>query len=202
MDEHLIAAARAVKRRRRLAFPTLWLFTDSKRLPDPLPAIAALPRGISGVVFRHDGAAGRADLGRRIAALCRVRGIALVVAGTRAGDWRLAAALHAGVHLRGGAMPRTRYRGPIVTASAHGRADLIAAARAGVDLVFLSPAFVTASHPGAAPLGAVRWAGLARRSKIPVLALGGLDGRKQRRLGVFCAGTGAIGALSCREKIV
>lgn len=192
MDEYLIGAARAVKRRRKPPYPTLWLFTDAGRLADPLPAIALLPRGIGGVVFRHDGAPNRAALGRLVAALCRGRGIPLIVAG----DWRLAAALRAGVHLRGGAKIRSAYRGALVTASAHGRTELIAAARAGADLVFLSPAFATASHPGARPLGAVRWAGLARTSPVPVLALGGIGRRAQHRLGAACAGIGAIGALS------
>ena len=151
-----------------------------------------ISRGVSGVVFRHDGAHYRAALASRIAAFCRARGIALVIAG----DWRLAAALRAGLHLRGGEKIRSTYRGPLVTASAHGRAQLIAAARAGADLVFLSPAFATASHPGTRPLGPVRWAGMARSSPIPVMGLGGITGRAQYRLGASCAGIGAIEALS------
>lgn len=200
MDQQLISQTRAVKRRRRAHHPTLWLFTDTQRLSDPLAAIARLPRGISGVVFRHDCAPGRAALAKAVARLCRSRRIALVIAG----DWRLAAACHAGSHLRcGRAEPmrdrvrdRVRYRGAVTTASAHGRTQIIAAGRNGAAILFLSPAFTTASHEGAAPLGGVRWAAAAKSSRIPVLALGGVTGRSLRRLGRDCAGAGAIAALS------
>jgi thiamine-phosphate pyrophosphorylase len=152
MDERLVAWARAVKARQAKispgrALPVLWLFTDEVRLPDPSDAVARLPRGLCGVVLRHDGVADRAALARRLARLCRARRNLLVVAG----DWRLAVALRAGVHLRGGRrQPMSRCL--VNTASAHGVAELVAARRAGVALVFLSPAFATLSHPGAAGL--------------------------------------------------
>ncbi len=101
MDRKLLARARAVKAARRSSVP-LWLFTDARRLPDPLAAAARLPRGLAGVVLRHDGEPGRAALGRALARLCRRRRLALVVAG----DVRLAAALGAGVHLRNGMLAR------------------------------------------------------------------------------------------------
>ena len=106
MDERLVAWARAVKsrqrrkgaagrrgavavHRRRAGWPTRW--RRRRRLP----------RGLCGVVLRDDAAPGRAALGRALARLCRARGLALSVAG----DWRLAAALGAGLHLRGGRRP-------------------------------------------------------------------------------------------------
>lgn len=171
--------------------PVLWLFTDAVRMPDPLPAVALLPRGW-GVVFRHDGHPGRAALARQVARLCRVRRLALVVAG----DARLAAAAGAGQHLRGGRRltgPRVG-RGRLVTSSAHGRADLVRAARAGASLAFLSPLFPTASHPGKPALGAVRWAALLRTCRCPALALGGVAGRTARRVPPGAAGAGVIGA--------
>jgi thiamine-phosphate pyrophosphorylase len=195
MDDRLVAWGRQVKRRasRRGAggLPALWLFTDARRLPDPLPALLRLPRG-AGVVFRHDGVAGRASLGRRVARTCRARGLVLVVAG----DWRLAAALGAGLHLRAGRRPGGGRARGVVTSSAHSVAEMVRARRAGASLAFLSPAFPTASHPGAAGLGAARWAGMARRAGLPVAALGGIDGRRVRRLGRACAAAGAIGALA------
>ncbi len=173
--------------------PPLWLFTDGGRLPDPRAAVAALPRGLCGVVFRHDGVPERAMLGRELAALCRTRRLALVVAG----DVRLARALGAGVHLRGGrrpgvlVLPRRRW----ITSSAHGPAELRRARLAGADAAFLSPAFATASHPGARPLGAVRWARAAHGARLPVLALGGITAATARALPCPpCAGAGAIGA--------
>ncbi len=176
--------------------PALWLFTDAARLADPRQAVARLPRGAAGVVLRHDGDPRRAALGRDLAALCRARRLALVVAG----DTRLAAALGAGVHLRGGRWPDPRRaRRGWLTSSAHGTADLRRARRAGADLVFLSPAFPTASHPGAPALGPLRWATLARRVPGPVAALGGVTGATVRRLPRgLCRAVGAIGALGSR----
>ncbi len=197
MDPRLVAWARAVKARRtrsRRALPVLWLFTDERRLADPRPSVAKLPRGHAGVVLRHDGDPCREALGRALARLCRARRLALVVAG----DTRLAAALGAGVHLRGGRWPdhaRTR-RGPL-TSSAHGQVELRRARRAGADLAFLSPAFPTQSHPEVIGLGPVRWSRLARGACLPVAALGGIDHAAVRRLPVrLCSGMGAIGALS------
>jgi thiamine-phosphate pyrophosphorylase len=115
-----------------------------------------------------------------------------------AGDTRLAAALHAGVHLRGGRWPGPcRWHGRLVTSSAHGFADLRRAHAAGADLAFLSPVFPTLSHPEAKTLGAARWSSLARASPIPVAALGGVDGSNLRRLArPACQAVGAIGALA------
>lgn len=190
-------------RRRPLALPRLWLFTDDRRLPDPRGAVAALPRGRAGVVFRHDTAPGRAGLGRDLARICRARRLALVVAG----DVRLARALRVGVHLRRGRRCGVvRSRG-LVTSSAHSVAELLRAARAGAALVFLSPAFPTASHPvapgQAAPgLGPSRWGSMAKRrstgaGQMRLAALGGVNGRNVRRLPPRALqAVGAIGALS------
>ena len=136
-------------------------------------------------------------LGRQLAALCRARHLALVVAG----DGRLARALGAGLHLRGGrrpgvlALPGGRRRW--ITSSAHGPAELRRARLAGAAAAFLSPAFATASHPGARPLGVVRWARAARGAGFPVLALGGVTAATARALPrPTCAPErGAIGAL-------
>jgi len=190
MDATLIAWAYAVKACRRGPFPALWFFTDARRLPDPLPAVARLPAGLAGVVLRHDGTPGRAALGQALARLCRARRLTLVVAS----DARLAAALSAGVHLRRGRRSRRRLRPGLVTASAHDRSELRRAAQAGADLIFLGPAFPTASHPGRRSLGPVRWNALARKACVPVAALGGVTGRKARALPAAAAAA-AITAL-------
>jgi len=195
MDRALLSWAYAAVSRRRPRLPVLWLFTDSRRLPDPRPAAALLPKGLAGIVLRHDTEPGRAALGRDLARICRCRRLALVVAG----DVRLACALRAGVHLRGGRwpLPLRPPRGP-VTSSAHNSLELARARRAGADLVFLSPAFATASHPAAGlGLGPLRWNRLAGRADLAVAALGGIDGRSVRRLATHrCRAIGAIGALS------
>jgi thiamine-phosphate pyrophosphorylase len=193
MDHRLVAWARAVKSRNGAAGPpSLWMFTDHHRLPDPLPAIARLPRGLAGVVFRPEGVADPRRMGRAVARLCRARRLVLVVAG----NWRLAADLGAKMHLRGGrAVPGMRRR-MALTSSAHGMAELVRARRAGVMLSFLSPVFATQSHPGAMGLGPTRWAAMARRSSGAVAALGGITGGSVRQMPrTRCKGVGAIGAL-------
>ena len=179
--------------------PALWLFTDWTRAPDPLPAIAKLPAGLCGVVFRHDAAPGRAVLMRQVARLCRARRTVLVVAG----DPRWAAAAGAGVHLRNGwrrilRLPAAR----LVTSSAHDRISLLRAVRAGADAVFLSPLFPTASHPFAPALGPIRWSHAARLPPgmaapghgTEIYALGGVTGYVVRRIPARAGGAGAIGA--------
>jgi thiamine-phosphate pyrophosphorylase len=194
MDKRLIAWARAVKQRTRSGLPVLWLFTDFARHPDPLPAIARLPQGLCGVVFRHDAAPGRAALARLVAACCRRRGLALVIAG----DPRLAWRVRAGVHLRGGRRAGlVRPPHGLVTSSVHDPAQLRLARRAGTRIYFISAAFASASHPGETPLGAVRWAALAARARPgTAYALGGVTGQKINELARNCRGAGAIHALS------
>jgi thiamine-phosphate pyrophosphorylase len=195
MDEKLVDWARAVKRHAgggRAAMPALWLFTDRQRLADPRAAVARLPVGLAGVVLRHDGDPARRGLARELARLCRARRLLLAVAG----DWRLAAAVGAGLHLRAGRRPPGVPRWlPVWTSSAHGVGDLRRARRAGAALAFLSPAFATRSHPGAPALGPLRW-GLAARRGGGAAALGGIDGAAIRRLPrKLCRAAGAIDAL-------
>lgn len=185
--------ARSAPRPREPALPFLFLMTDP-RLGDPVAVAARLPRGAA-VILRHYDDPDRAALGRRLAAVCRRRGLLLLVAG----DWRLAAALGAdGLHLpegllRGGAMAPAlgwrRRRGALLSVAAHGAAALVRAERAGADLALLSPVFPTRSHPGARTLGPVRFAGLARNSMVPVIALGGVTAATAPAL----AGSGAWG---------
>jgi thiamine-phosphate pyrophosphorylase len=204
MDQKLVAWALAVKSRRRFApqihhrgcYPILWMFTDANRLADPRVAVSRLPKGLCGVVLRHDGVADRAILGRDLARLCRERRLALVVAGDR----RLAALLRCGVHLRagrsGGPLAPKLPRGAFITSSAHDARELRRAAQGGADLAFLSPLLPTASHPGAASLGVVRWTNLAKTALLPVAALGGVSAGTLPALPRrFCCAAGAISAM-------
>jgi len=189
MDLSLVAWGRAVKARRRGQFPPpLWLFTDPARMPDLPSVVARLAPGLCGVVFRHDGASNRAGLLREVGRVCRRRRLALAVAGEG-----LPIPAFAGRHLRGG---RGKLRGvSFLTSSAHGPAELVRARRAGAALAFVSPVFVTPSHPSTRPLGPACWGLLTRRAGLIVLALGGVSGRTARRLPRWAAGAGAIAAL-------
>jgi thiamine-phosphate pyrophosphorylase len=178
--------------------PSLALFTDDLRLPDPLAAIGALPRG-SLVVLRARDNADRARLAGEVAPLARRRSLVWIVAG----DAALAARMGAqGLHLAEAehsmAMHwRTRRPGWLITCAAHSLAACARAERSRADAVFLAPIFPTQSHPGGAALGPCRAQAIARCVNIPVYALGGVDAQTARRLAPGAlAGLAAIGALA------
>jgi len=169
------------------AYPRVWLFTDERQGEKLWAALDRLPRG-AGLVFRHYSAPDRWGLAKRVRAAARQRGIAFVIAGTA----REARAMRAdGQHrpgwARGGWAPGLR------TASAHNLGELRAAERAGAALVFVSPVFTTGSHPGAKPLGRIRFGLLARAARVPVAALGGMDASRYQMLRPF--GASAWGAI-------
>lgn len=180
--------------------PATWLFTDP-RIPHPalLRAAARLPRG-SGIVLRHYAlpTADRRTLYRQLARIGARRKLAILVArsGGAAERWHADAA---GEHLGAPARtdPRHRARRGLVSMAVHDSRTLARAIRQGADLIFLSPLFATRSHPGARPLGSARFAALARRAPIPVMALGGVAGRHRRTIAMLGAqGYGAIDSLS------
>jgi thiamine-phosphate pyrophosphorylase len=176
-------------------WPRLWLFSDPVRLPEPAAAARRLPRG-AGVVARGLSDAALARLGRVV----RARRLVLLVGG----DGRAALRARAGLHWPDReAVPgrfaflAARRRGVPwgrLSVAAHGRRGLARGRRLGADAVFLSPVFSTASHPGAAGLGLLRWVALGRRAGRAVVALGGMDPRRARRLPGWAAGWAAIGA--------
>jgi thiamine-phosphate pyrophosphorylase len=176
--------------------PRLWLVSDPLRLPNPRAAAARLPPG-SAVVARGLAPAVLWGLAR----LARQRRLKLMVAG----DGRLALALAAGLHVpdRRGcpgllAFLAAARPGALLSVAVHGRPSLVRARRLRADAALVSPAFATASHPGARALGPLRWAALAAGVPpgVAVVALGGLSGPTAARLPrPRLAGLAAIGAL-------
>lgn len=160
---------------RRQPIPRLWLMTDERQGDALWEALARLPRG-AGVVFRHYGleAAARRALFAKVAKVARRRKLMLLVAR----PWR--SGLGNGEHGN-----RATVRPPLRTAPAHSHREAIAAIRAGADALFVSPVFATRSHPGAKPLGRVRFGLLTRGLGVPVIALGGMDARRARSLGLL-----------------
>jgi len=150
--------------KRRHPLPRVWLMTD-ERLGDRLwEALDRLPPG-AGIVFRHY------SLGRqeRRALFTKVRERAPESVLVSAGGFLAGAD---GVHNAPG--PGLR------TASAHNLRELRRAERRGAGLVFLSPVYATRSHPDAAALGPRRFARLAAQTRLPVVALGGMDAARFR----------------------
>jgi thiamine-phosphate pyrophosphorylase len=193
----LVDAARRLRGARGGALPPLFLFSDPVRLPDPRNAARLLPAGGAAVVAR--GLAPEVLAG--LAVVARQRRLALLVAG----DGRAALRFRAGLHLpdrrpASGVLPfllarRRRRRAALpLTAAAHGRRGIARARQLRADAVVLSPVFPTLSHPGAAALGPLRWAALARRiGRLSAVALGGVHGGNARRLPSWTAGIAAIG---------
>lgn len=157
-----------------------------ERLGDGLwAALRRLPRG-SGVVFRHYATATRERrmLFRRVVRIARARGLVVVRAGARAGygeDGVHGAAHGSGLH----------------TAPAHDRREAVAAVRRGADVLFVSPVFATRSHPGAEALGVRKAGRIAGGLPVVVIALGGMDARRFRKLAGF-DGWAAIDAWGSR----
>lgn len=178
----------------------LWLVSDPLRLPDPCAAAARLPRG-SGVLARGAAPAVLA----RLAALARRRGLILLVGGSPRAALRWRCGLHLPDRPPGPevlAWLAARQAGApwaVLSVAVHGRAALARARRLRADFGFVSPAFATASHPGAPALGPLRWSALARRLGRPALALGGISastaGRLPWRGAGRAAGLAAIGGL-------
>lgn len=156
---------------RQPALPRVWLVSDARNDAALGIALRRLPRG-SGVIFRHYHLAPAAR-SRRLAelrVLCRRFGHRLEIAGTGYGS------------------PAPRR----TLATAHDLREVARANRFGAAAVVLSAVYPTRSHPGARPLGPVRFLLVARRSRVPVIALGGMTARRFRGLPVY--GWGAIDA--------
>ena len=83
-------------------------------------------------------------------------------------------------------------------ATAHDLREIGQANRYRAQAVLISPVFPTRSHPGAATLGRVRLLLLARRARMPTIALGGMTARRFGGLGVY--GWAAIDGLAGRRR--
>jgi len=151
----------------RQPLPRFWLMTDERQGEGLFAAIDRLPLRQSGIVFRHYSVPEdwRHVLFRRVRAMALRDRQLLLLAGPaeQAIAWKAD-----GSHGRG---PGEGLR----SAPAHDARELREAERDGADLVFLSPVYRTRSHPGAIPLGPARFGSLCRRTRLPVIALGGVN---------------------------
>lgn len=161
---------------RRQPLPRLWLMTDERQGEDLWRVLKRLPRG-AGVIFRHYTLPDpeRRRLFEQVRRATRPRRITVLVAGPPQLAARLGAA---GSHGRHKALGTRLTR----TAPAHDLAEIRAAEQAGAELLFLSPVYATRSHTKAKPLGPMRFAILARQTRLPVVALGGMDRRLARNM--------------------
>ena len=164
--------------RRRQPLPRLWLMTDERQGEGLWLALEKLPRG-SGIVFRHYSlpAGERRALFERIKPVARQKRLMLLLAGSadEARAWGAD-----GSHGRG-----SRRSLGLRSAPVHDLAEIRRAERSGADILFLSPVFATRSHPGAAALGRVRFGLLAKKTRLPIIALGGMNAERAHSLSRF-----------------
>lgn len=190
----LAAAATGLKRRRGAGAPFCLAFlTDRKRIAQPLAIIRALPAG-SAVILRDYDMPKRASFAAQAQSVCARRGLFLFIGA----DARLAEKIGAsGVHWPSWGARRASGGALLITAACHSAEDLDEAYRDGANLAFLSPVFLSDSHPGAPALGPARFRRLAAAAALPVLALGGVDEQNAGLLAApNVAGFGAIGAFA------
>ena len=160
------------------SLPLRWLLSDARNDAGLEDALGRLPRG-SGFIYRHYHLPGPQRIARfrALARKARALGHAVILAGSAltAREWGAD-----GIY--GAPLALYPTRDLLTLATAHSLAEIGAANRARADAVLLSPAFPTASHPGAGTLGPVRFRLLASHAAMPVIALGGMDAANARRL--------------------
>jgi thiamine-phosphate pyrophosphorylase len=178
--------------------PHLWFLTDPTRTPDLAVVASGLPRGAV-VVYRAFGDPNRLARARQLRWITRRRRVKLLIGA----DWRLAAAVGAdGVHLPQrlmGLAAELRRRQPswLITAAAHDRAAIVAGGRLALDALLVSSVFASSSPSAGRALGVVRFAALARGSRVPVIALGGVSDATAPRLRVSrAAGLAGVDAFN------
>lgn len=159
--------------------PRLWLVSDARNDRMLAAALAAMPRG-SGLIYRHYHLAPTQRRARfaRLARMARARGHAVVLAGgmAQARAWRADGAYGPPALLARGA-------GGLRLITAHGFREIRQARAARADAILLSPVFASHSHPGGKVLGPLRFRLLAAQAQAPVIALGGINAARARRLG-------------------
>ena len=137
----------------RQSLPRQWLVADERLGDGLIPVVRSLPPG-TGILFlyRQRPKADRARLLARLRRLARGRGIPIV-------DEAAAEA-----------------------ARVHDLRELRAARLRGVRIIFLSPMFASRSHPAWKPLSRMKAAAIVRLAPEPVIALGGVNERRFRRI--------------------
>lgn len=194
-----LTSTRSVADMRERDLPAVIMPTDLNRVPDPVAALSNLPRGAA-VILRDAGHPGRAAMGRLLREATHAQQQVLLVSG----DMELATMIGAdGLHMPEamvGTMAcrnwRRRHPAALMTAACHSLPAMRRAELAGVDMALLSPVFLTASHPGGAVLGPYRSAAIAQATRLPVLAMGGIDRRTCNRLPPVFTGFAAISLFS------
>jgi thiamine-phosphate pyrophosphorylase len=166
--------------RERLKRARLYLVSDDATPDAELPAVleAAIAGGVDIFQLRRKGMEPRslADLALSCGEVCRQRGIPFIV-----DDW-VELALESGadgVHLGQSDMPLDEARrllgeGAVIGRSTHNRSQVDEAMAQRADYISAGPVHETPTKPGRPAVGFEHVAVAARRTNVPVVAIGGL----------------------------
>lgn len=153
------------------SLPILWLLSDARNDKALEDSLRSLPPG-SGFVFRHyhlEAAARRVRFDE-LARIARECSHSVILSGSE--DWGADGSYGS---------PDNFGKG-LKLATTHSAKEIEEAVRAKADAIFLSPVFPTASHPTASTLGVEGFHTLARQSRVPVIALGGMTFERAHEL--------------------
>ncbi len=159
--------------------PNLWLISDARNDTGLEQALRALPRG-SGFIYRHYhlGDPARWERFRTLRKVAKARGHVVILA-----DSALNAREWGADGIYGPARSLTPRRSDMLhLATAHNLNEIGLANRFGANAVLLSPVFPTRSHPSGKVLGTTRFQSLSQYSHAPVIALGGMNAQRAKRL--------------------
>ncbi|RZA12071.1 MAG: thiamine phosphate synthase [Lysobacteraceae bacterium] len=159
--------------------PAIWLLSDARN-DAVLETLLRQSRQRIGFVFRHYHLApdARRARYRQLKQIADRRGHLTILSGSAA----MAERWRAHGYYAPARRLTPKRTSLLAIATAHDIAEIAAANRAGADAVMLSPVFATRSHPGARGLGGLRFLLLARHAAMPVIALGGMNPERARRL--------------------
>ena len=159
--------------------PDLWLLSDARNDASLEKALEKLPAG-SGFVYRHYHLPNpdRYNRFRQLRRFAKAFGHLVILSDSAitAREWGADGVYGA---------PRAlwpRRHGLVYLATAHDAKEIAAANTLKADAVMFSPVFSTRSHPGGKVLGAARFRMLSKLSKVPVIALGGMNAERAKQL--------------------
>ncbi len=159
--------------------PDVWIVSDARNDAALETALHSAPRG-SGFIFRHYHLP-QNERRARFAILQRVakaRGHTVVLSASpgEARNWGADGVYGSPAQIGSGpAMLRL--------ATAHSLDEIGQALSARANAILLSPVFPTRTHPDAKTLGNIRFRLLARHAPLPIIALGGMNASRAKRLG-------------------
>lgn len=151
-----------------LKIPYIWYLTDDIKTKNPCFTISHLPKK-NGIIIRKYNTKQKYKNIKNLIKSARKNLLTVLIAGN----------IFQFPFSNGSHIPRWIYKKPknnkIISTSVHSARDIKKCINIKADLVFVSPVFKTTSHLHQNTLETVKLGLLARKFKIPVIALGGIN---------------------------